>query len=264
MKRKVKVGDHWEKIVYKGNNLYIQQIKEGVNKAVFIGSGHSIELDENNIVQWKDPGMLEFYPEIGKREEAIYTFYFVRKTARLEEASKELAAFINQMQLFFHKVILVGHSKAGICVENACKYTNRTVNVCISVSAPHAGTISASGKLFAEKLRNHMIADIYLKNFSDHQVDRDILPESQIIKNVKRPKCNLHINIVSVLELKTAWKSILDLGALWLDRRVGMYGDGIVSQKSQEVKWTDYGKIIHCSHARSLEEALKFTQKNVL
>lgn len=262
MKRRVKVGDHWSKIVYKGENLYIQQIKKGVNRAVLIGNGHSIELDENDCIKWADPGMYEFHPRIERNEAAVYAFYFVRKRANLEKASKELASFVDQIQPNFNRMILIGHSKSGICVEEACNYTERLVNVCISISAPHAGTISASGKPFAEKMRNPVMAAIYLKNFSDHQVDRDILPQSEVIKKVKRPRCKVHINFVSALELKTAWKNVVDLGSLWLDRRVGMYGDAIVSKKSQEVEWTDCEQKINCSHARSLQVALKLIGNN--
>lgn len=259
-RRKIKVGDHWKGVVYKGKNIIIQQIKEGHEEGVFIGNGHSIELDENNNITWADPGMHEFRPNIGKKRAgvAVYTFYFIRKVANLSDSAKELASFINTQG--FKRVALVGHSKCGICVEETCNYTNQLVNVCISVSAPHAGTFSASGKLFSERLRSSIFSSVYMKVFSDHQVDRDILPESSVIKNVHRPKCITHINFVSVLELKTAWKNPTDLGSLWLDRRVGMYGDAIVPEQSQRVKWTDNEQTLHCSHARSLDEALRLSE----
>lgn len=259
MNRKIKVGDHWKGVVYKGKNIIIQKIRgeqEGQEIAVFVGNGHSIELDQNNNITWADPGMHEFSPNVGKKRAgvAVYTFYFVRKVANLKDAAKELAGFINTHS--FKRVALVGHSKSGICVEEACNHTERLVNVCVSVSAPHAGTFSASGEIFSKRLRNSLMAAVYMKVFSDHQVDRDILPDSDIIKNVKRPKCITHINFVSVLELKTAWNNPVDLCSLWLDRRVGMYGDAIVSEQSQRVEWTDHEWTMHCSHARSLDEAL--------
>lgn len=263
-RRKIKVGDHWKGVVYKGKNIIIVQIKEGQEEGVFIGNGHSIELDENNNITWADPGMREFKPSIGKEktETAVYAFYFIRKVANLSDSAKELAKFIDKQN--FNRLVLVGHSKSGICVEEVCEYVKAIIDVCVTVSTPHAGTFSASGKIFSERLRSSILANVYMKIFSDHQVDRDILPDSNIIKSVHEPKCLLHVNIISVLKLKKAWRSLTDLASLWLDRRVGMYGDAIVSEESQRVDWTDVEVNLHCSHARSLDKALEWIRKYIL
>lgn len=264
MSRTIKKGDYWRNVVYKSKNLIIQKVKEGKDITLIIGNSHSVELNNDDIIVWADPGMHEFRPKITDKDVTVYTFYFVKKIARLDEAGKELAEFMNSMKGEFKKIVLIGHSKSGICIESACDYTKRKVDICIAVSTPHAGTISADGKLFAKKLKNPILGYIYLKAFSDHQVDRDVIPGSPIIENVHRPKVHRHINIVSTLDFKSACKNIIDLGSLILDQITEMNGDGIVSEESQRVSWTDEEILIYCSHARSLNESIKYVDKNIL
>lgn len=267
MRRRVKVGNHWDGIVYKGQNLIIQLTKKGNEggTAVFIGNGHSITLDKNDNVVRVDPGMREFHPNIGGEDVTVFAFYFPSFVANLRDAANELAYFIKVSQLTYQNVTLVGHSKAGLCVESTCKYLEQPIDKCITVSTPHAGTITVDEELFSERLNNRLMEYFYRKTFSNHQVDRDILPDSEVIKCVLRPKnCNQHINMISVLELKSAWRNVVDLGCLYLDRRVGMKGDGVVSEVSQRVKWTDNEVVFNCSHARSLQFALWYIDNFLL
>lgn len=265
MARKLKTGDHLKMVVQRGKNLIIQKIsgRRDAKTVVIIGNGHSIELDGNDNIVWKDPGMRSFTPKFKQKDVAIYTFYFVRKVANLEDSAKELAGFIDTISLS-QEVILVGHSKSGICVERTPTYSKRRVDVCVAVSAPHQGTIAASHWAFARALGNGIIAKIYLKAFSDHQVDRDILPFNMRDKNNERPvNCITHINMVSVLDLRKSVHPV-DLGSMILDNMASTYGDGIVSERSQRVSWTDKEVMLHVSHARSLSKALKYVEANLL
>lgn len=264
MKRLVKVGDHWNGIVYKGQNLIVQLVKQGTGrggKTLIIGNGHSVTLDRNNNVVRADPGQHYFVPNIDKDNVSIYCFYFPSFYADLEQAGIDLSRFVNLINKA-QDVILVGHSKAGICVEIACRYVKELVDKCIAVSAPHAGTISVNPKLFCKKLNDPLVEYVCLKTFSNHKVDRDVLPDSNVIReNIKEGKGGKwirHINFVSVLEAKSAWRNIVDFVLWLLDRRVGIHGDGIVPLNSQHVCWTSEEIVLHCSHARSLELAIEY------
>ena len=265
MSRILKVGDHFEMVSQRGKNVIIQQIsgRRDARRVVIIGNGHSIELDDKNNVIWKDPGMRRFTPKFKQKDIAIYAFYFVRKVANLEDSAKELADFISSISRS-QEVILVGHSKSGICVERACDYARRRVDVCVAVSTPHQGTIAASDWAFARALGDGVVAKIYQKAFSDHQVDRDILPFNMSGKNMKKPvNCIKHINVVSVID----WhKSIhpVDLGSMILDNMASTDGDGIVSERSQRVGWTDREVRFYVSHARSLNKALRYVEAYLL
>lgn len=265
MSRILKVGDHFEMVSQRGKNVIIQQIsgRRDARRVVIIGNGHSIELDDKNNVIWKDPGMRRFTPKFKQKDIAIYAFYFVRKVANLEDSAKELADFISSIS-GSQEVILVGHSKSGICVERACDYARRRVDVCVAVSAPHQGTIAASDWAFARALGDGVVAKIYQKAFSDHQVDRDILPFNMVGKNTERPvNCIKHINVVSVLDARKSVHPV-DLGSMILDNMASTEGDGIVSEKSQRVRWTDKEVRLYASHARSLNKALKYVEANLL
>lgn len=265
MSRRLKVGDHFEMVVQKDKNVIIQQIsgRRDARRVVIIGNGHSIELDDKDNVIWADPGMRRFTPKFKQKDVAIYTFYFVRKVANLEDSAKELADFVSSIS-GSQEVILVGHSKSGICVERVCGYSRRRVDVCIAVSAPHKGTIAASDFAFSRTLGDGVIAKIYRKAFSDHQVDRDILPFNMVGKNTERPvNCIKHINVVSVLDARKSVHPV-DLGSMILDNMASTEGDGIVSEKSQRVRWTDKEVRLYASHARSLNKALKYVEANLL
>ena len=85
-------------IVYKTENIVMQRIQEGEKRkrCYIIGNGHSLNVDVNNVVTKHDPGMHKFQAKISKNN-AVYVFYFTFECSGLEESSKEIAEFVNNL-----------------------------------------------------------------------------------------------------------------------------------------------------------------------
>ena len=99
-------------IVYKTENIVMQRIQEGEKRkrCYIIGNGHSLNVDVNNVVTKHDPGMHKFQAKISKNN-AVYVFYFTFECSGLEESSKEIAEFVNNLSEEYEQIFLVGHSK---------------------------------------------------------------------------------------------------------------------------------------------------------
>ena len=267
MRRRVKLGEYWKDVVYVGHHIIIQLVRKGKDNGtvMFVGDGHSLTLNEQDKVERADPGMRKC--DICTDDVTVYCFYFKSFVAKLNESAVELAEFADKImkRKAFKKLVFVGHSKAGLCIELACNYSKQLVDECVSISAPHQGTVVVEEKIFRELLNNRFFEYCYLSTFSNHIVDREISPASYVIDKFPfKVKCKRFTNIVSVIEPKIAWKHPVDLAMLYLDRRVGMYGDGIVSEKSQHNTMADQEVVLHCSNARSLQLGLEYIKRDIL
>lgn len=98
MKKFVLNNETMDGIVYKTKNVVIQRIQEGKNrkKCYIIGNGHSLSVDNNNVVTKHDPGMHKFHLKISD-DNAVYAFYFTFECLGLEKSSKEIAQFVNNL-----------------------------------------------------------------------------------------------------------------------------------------------------------------------
>ena len=255
MNRFVKNGEVLGGIVCKTKNIVIQRIQEGKNRRCYvIGNGHSLNVDSNNKVTKHDPGMSRFHPQIYK-DDAVYVFYFTFECSGLEDAGREIADFVNQITEPYKRIILVGHSKCGLCLYSSIRFYQKNVTL-VTISTPFRGTIVADKIAIEERVNSRILKGIYNVIFSDHNVDRDIIPNSEFINSIQNVSCKDHVNIISSLEGLSSCRDIMDLLLLIMDKILKINGDGIVSRASQSARSTRT-IIIFCSHANSLNEGLK-------
>ena len=85
--------------------------------------------------------MYDFKPKIIK-DSTVYAFYFTFECSGLEEASKEIAEFVNSLSEEYEQIFLVGHSKCGVCLYNASYYCKKDITL-VTISTPFDGTIVA-------------------------------------------------------------------------------------------------------------------------
>lgn len=260
MKQFVLKNEIMDGIVYKTENVVIQRIQEGEERkrCYIIGNGHSLSVDVNNVITKHNPCMHKFQPKISK-ETAVYAFYFTFECSGLEESSKEIAEFVNNLSEEYEQIFLVGHSKCGLCLYNASHYCEKGITL-VTISTPFGGTIIADKETIEKKLKFRILKKVYNMIFSDHNVDRDIIPNSRFIQNMQSATYKEHINITSSFKNVFSCKDILDLLLFICDKIMRINGDGLVSLNSQKVNSTRTINMI-CSHANSLRKGLEVVEK---
>ncbi len=236
-------GELVENVVYTSENLIVQQIQTGNKDLVIFGTGYSLNIDEQYKVVKHDPFMI--LPTIEFQEETVMTIFYPFEASGLEAAGKELSAFVNSIMQDYDSITLIGHSKCGVCFANATKWIqNSNLNI-VTISTPFQGTPIADKENVSKNL-NWLEQKIYTFIFRNHAVDQDIIPNSQFLQNVDYSgleNCT-HINIVSKCPQKVG--NFLDVVLIHFDERVGINGDGIVPQTSQQ----------YLSYSNSIEEVI--------
>ena len=247
-------------VVHKTNNIVIQKIQTGTKneKCYIIGNGHSLSVDENNHVVKHDPLMHEFNQNISK-DHTVYAFFFTFECTGLEDAGFEIANFVNSLNEEYEEIIMVGHSKCGVCLSNASCYCNKLITL-VTISAPYHGTVVADKEWVEANVKSRIFVKIYNMIFSDHNVDRDIAPGSNFIQNMNQPICNKHINIISSFSSIRECRSLVDLALLAIDKIMRLRGDGVVPLTSQYSYTNNQIIYVECSHASSLKEGMKIIE----
>ena len=247
-------------VVYKTDNIIVQLIQKGTKKerCYIIGNGHSLSIDDENKIKKHDPLMSHFRPKISE-EHTVYAFYFTFECAGLEIASYEISEFVNEQYQLYENIILVGHSKAGLCLTNATYFCLQPVNL-VTISTPFYGTIVVEKKLAEARLKNKFYIAIYNMIFSDHKVDRDIAMNSEFMTNMMKPVCVKHLNIISCFRVIYDCKNLTDLALYITNNIMNLKGDGVVPIASQiyDTNCKEIG--LFCSHASSLRLGLKIVE----
>lgn len=265
MKRLIRNGCHLKGVVYKTKNVVIQKIQEGEKngKCYIIGNGHSLNVAYDGLVYKHDRGMHEFYIDLNK-DYTVYAFYFTFEASSLRTASVDIASFIDGLQnrRNYQDIILVGHSKCGICAAMATETCKAKINL-VTISTPFSGTVITDKDALGHMSKFKLFMPIYRLRFSNHDVDKDIAPSARIAQGIPNPECKKHINIVSELSKITDCKDFIDLFLFFLDWRIQINGDGIVPVYSQTIAEVITCKI-YCSHARSLKIGLQLIEEKNL
>ena len=76
-------GELFENVVYKSQNLIIQQVAEGNRDLIILGVGGSLSVDEQNKIVHHDPLML--LPDIEFQDETVLSIFYPFETAGLED-----------------------------------------------------------------------------------------------------------------------------------------------------------------------------------
>ncbi|MBR3002999.1 MAG: hypothetical protein IKF38_05540 [Clostridia bacterium] len=247
-------------VVYKTQNIIIQKIQGGKkrNRCYIIGNGYSLSVDSNCVITKHDSGMDKFQPKINANH-SVYAFYFTFECSGLEEASREIADFINKLSENYEQIFLIGHSKCGLCLYNASHYCNKKL-ILVTISTPFSGTILADKNAVEQTLKSRVLKKIYNNIFGNHNVDSDIIPNSLFIQNLQAAHYEKHINITSSFKNLFDCKSIVDFLLYFLDKIMKIDGDGLVPLNSQNTNSTRTINI-SCSHANSLKEGIDLVEK---
>lgn len=230
-RRFVRKGDLLENVVLSTQNIIINVEQVGNGKeVVIVGTGYSLSIDSSNRITQCDPFMQWPDLTIFRSDITIMTIYFPFECKGLKEAGKEICKFANQI---LGEKIFVLHSKCGICIALTCRMLKGRADI-VTISTPFQGTIVADKKKVLKKL-NWLERKIYSLVFSDHKVDRDIMPNSTIIQKADYSglKSHNHINVISICPGNS--KKIVDKLLCYLDAKLSIRGDGIVSEESQKM-----------------------------
>ena len=256
----VRKGERLKGVVQKTPNVVIQKIQQGTsrNRCFIIGSGYTLNVDEEDRVTWHDPAMIKH--EYGILEDiTVYTFFYTYECKGLAEAAEEIATFVNTLFKKFDRIFLIGHSKCGLCMCKTTEYLNDLATL-VTISTPFDGTIVADKDAVERKVKSKTLMWMYRKIFSDHNVDKDIMPGSEFLKNLKDPVCSEHINLMSKFDDKKVYFSPIDQFLKLVDKVLNLGGDGVVPFSSQMAK-TEKCATLGCSHAESLKEGLRMIEE---
>lgn len=251
----VRNGKLLENVVYKSSNLIIQKIRTGNRNLIIIGSGYSLSIDNNNRITYHDPFMI--FRNIDIKNATIMSIFYPLEASGLEESGKELSNFINSISKDYDNITLIGHSKCGVCFANATKWIAFDNLKIITISAPFYGTPFVNKKDVFQK-SNLFEKFIYSLTFSNHAVDKDIIPNSNFIQNADYSgleKCK-HINIIS--ECPKASKALSDIFFNYVDTKLNLSGDGVIPRRSQYLSYPNTIEIlIKANHATSFKIGTK-------
>lgn len=255
-------GERFNNLNYKSENVIIQTAKEGGKKnLVILGSGFSLSIDEYGNVINHDPFMILPSMKQFSDNTTVMSIFYPFESKGLEEAGIDLSNFINLNLNEYENVTLIGHSKCGVCFANLSKWIKRDINV-VTISTPYTGTPVANGEEFAKYL-NSIEEEVYVKIFSDHNVDKDLVTDSNFMKNADYSglnKCK-HINIVSTCPENSL--NPIDMFLIYMDTK-GVYGDGIAPKKSQQIFLEGtIQEYIQTTHATSLEKGIEIAKKYI-
>ena len=253
-------------VLYKTPNVLLLGIKnEGNDTAFIVGEGVSMSVNNQNVPYRWDP-YLTIPDGYDALEGDIIGMYFPFESAGLEQAGNDLAMYVNQNMLKYKNIVLIGHSKAGVCLANMAKWLKRKT-VMGFVSAPFMGTNITDAKKIKEKLTKAEYM-IYRKYYNQHKVDLDIMPNSDFLRNADFSGVKDHVCINVVSECIHVW-SFVDIGCKYLNHRLKYkHGDGIVNVVSQEFLTFLYPEVrkikLDASHANSLKRLFSNKEKYII
>ena len=254
-------GQKMRGIVHKSSNVVIQMLQKGTSRdrCFVIGSGYTLNVDEEDKVVWHDPAMIQVDYNIPE-DVTVFTYYYTFECEGLDQAALEISEFINNNILReYERLFLIGHSKCGLCLSKVTEYLEDLVRL-VTVSTPFDGTIIADYKAVEKKVKSKVLMWMYKKIFSNHNVDLDIIPGSEFLQNLKEPRCIEHINIMSTMKGKRFIINPIDLFLLMVGKVLGFEGDGVVPFSSQMAK-ADKQMTIKCSHAGSLKAGVAIIEE---
>lgn len=257
-------------VLYKTRNVLLIGV-DGRHKedtAYIVCEGLSMSVDDYNVPYKWDP-----YLSIPTEKEYegilngdIISMYFPFECKGLQKAGEDLAFYINENMKKYSQVVIIGHSKAGVCIANMARMLARKC-VLVFVSAPFEGTIIVDS--FKMKKRLTTVENkVYQKYYNQHSVDLDIMPKSLFLRKADFSGVKNHLCINIVSECVNV-HNIVDLGCKYLGHRIGYkHSDGIISVSSQERLSKDYPTVkeirMDASHANSLKRLLSLKKEKYI
>lgn len=230
------------KIVYENDEFILYNIQNSSNQTlVIIGTG--------NIIDWRPMKLQKpIYSNC-----SIYAMYFKKKNTGLYNAGRQLAEYINNCK--YANVIFVGHSKCGVMAYTSLASNLKLRQTLILISAPLAGTELATPDVVKHRFLSNTSKSLvsrclfslvhYFEYFiyrylfyGNYPIDHDIALNSDYTFDNFNPmvlRRQNFVNIVASCENITTNKDFKDSFLCWLDKRLSIGGDGVVSLPSQSL-----------------------------
>lgn len=265
-------GDHISQY-YQTDNIILHFVQRGTasGKKIIIGSDRFMSVDSKCVVTRVKPGMKKlWYTSKFNENDTVIDMYFTFECDGLEAAAKDLAEYIGLNELG-EDILLIGHSKSGVCFYDAIKYIApyylRSDIKLITISAPFEGTIIASNSFKkVPKKFNILLNAIHRLLFKDHATNIDISPRSEFLKLLPLEEEVLemcvHYNICSTLKEKSFAEciGIHEKICKFFEWATGI-DDGFVSLDSQFIRPKKFGfnfseGVVHCGHMNSLSAGI--------
>lgn len=259
----VRNGQELKNVVYKSQNLIIHIAKEGTGEnLIVLGSGYSLDIDENNKITNHDPLMTWLNIEPYNQNATVISIYYPFESSGLEAAGKELSNFINQYAKEYEEIIFIGHSKCGVCFANMAKWIAKQ-SYFVTISTSFYGTPIVDQEKITQNL-SWFNKKIYHLIFGNHNVDKDLIPNSAFVQNVDYSglEKHHHINIISSCPQKT-WDP-LAIVLKYIDKKGNIQGDGITPKTSQQ--FSVEGTITHyieAVHPHSWEIGIEIAKQYI-
>lgn len=271
MKRYVRCGQVLNGVVYVTPNVVIHKLKEGCRggKIVIIGNGNSLNVLDSKIVKC-DPLMAlpDYY--YFDSQTTVFAVYYTFECEGLRAAAKDIANFMNNF-LSVNEVILVGHSKSGVCFYDLCKnFINRVFSyTLITISPAFYGTVMVSPQDFYElkKRFNIFLRYVHKFVFSGHNVDSDISINSKYLKELLKEQTPLngqHINVTTQMLTIKNCSSFQDYFCYFLEWATELESDGIVKREDQKIANSEE-YFLDAPHDSSLRRGMMMLkEKNII
>lgn len=261
-------GEKTGEIIYESENivLQVQEERKDAQNLVILGEGYSKSVDNDGRVIECDPFMLKLDEKLFGQETQVIYVYFPFDTKeqpeRLATAGMELANYINE-ELILYKdddIIAIGHSKCGVCFANMAQWLTRKITI-VTISSPFKGTILTDKDLCRSKT-NNIEFWVYNRIFSNHQVDKDIIPDSYFLQNVNYDglETQNHINIISKFNQNP--NDLVDCVLWYIKENYLPESDGIVPVESQILEYSNTIRVdIEASHATSMKKGIEIVKE---
>ena len=248
-------------VLYKTPNTLLLGLRNKSSDIAFIVcevTSMSVD-DENHPCKWGKHLTIPSRKEYNLLKGDVITMYFPFECKGLQQAGEDLAFYINENMKCYKRIVIIGHSKAGVCIANMARMLIRK-SVLIFVSAPFEGTKLADSEEVKKRVTKTEFG-IYDKYFNQHPVDLDIIPNSYFLKEVADFSGVTRHTCVNIISECVGIHSVEDIIFKYIAFRMGYeHSDGIVSVSSQKALSESYQMRtmeIDASHANSLKKVLE-------
>lgn len=260
MRTRANVNLNIKEVLYKTYNVLLVSIRrtENTDTVFVICEGCSMSVGDKNELYKYDPFLtIPDENEYQELEGDIIEMYFPFECQGLEEAGIDFSHYINYNMKKYKNIILIGHSKGGVCFANMARMLDRMTKM-LFVSTPFKGTIMTDPEKM-EKILCKPEYKLYRIYYYQHIVDLDIMPGSYFMRTADFSGVKNH-TCINVISQNVHIRTPMDLGCKYLNSKLGYeHGDGIVDLESQEYihEIAPVKKVyIDATHANSLKRLI--------
>ena len=236
-----------------------------INDVVFIIADGGIFSEKMSVELINNPRKIEKYQALEFKEIDYFIYCHKSNCQNLRIAGNDLCCFINYVQTNYHyqTIILVSFSKATIAAYYALTSTE-LMHSCqlkfIAGGAPWLGTeLCDSNEL--KNIPSRLpwpIVEFFIKIFLKTNLEKDLSPNSESVKNINFKQLNSIIDIQYDTDKKNyhSYKPIdiiPDTFVWWVFK--GYFADGVIPMNSQKATNVMH-KLVSSTHCSALQKII--------